>query len=64
MSQYFPAGKALGNSVLNRKIDRGEYNTLVEEMEKLGFYKGWIQDLQSHGHYRPDFGSDMPFGVE
>lgn len=62
MAQYFPAGKALEHAVLGREINSDEYNSVVGEMERLGFYKGWVQDLQSQGHYRPDFGTDHPFG--
>jgi len=61
MAQYFPAGKALGHAVLGREISKAEYDSVVEEMERLGFYKGWVQDLKSHGHYRPDFRKDHPF---
>lgn len=61
MAQYYPANKALNHAVLGREITRAEYDSVVQELETLGFYKGWIQELQSHGHYRPDFESDIPF---
>ena len=64
MAQYYPVGKALEHEVLNREINRDEYNGVVLEMETLGFYKGWVQDLQSHAHYRPDFKRDHPFENE
>lgn len=62
MAQYFPAGKAVAHAVLGREINSKEYNSVVGEMENLGFYKGWVQDLKSQGHYRPDFRTDHPFG--
>jgi putative pyruvate formate lyase activating enzyme len=62
MAQYYPAGKVLKHAVLGRAVNREEYKSVVNEMETLGFYKGWVQDLRSHEHYRPDFQSDHPFG--
>jgi hypothetical protein len=38
-----------------------EYETVKTELEKLGFYKGWIQDIESSDHYLPDFEMDKPF---
>jgi putative pyruvate formate lyase activating enzyme len=64
MAQYYPAGLALKHSVLNREINRQEYESVIKEMETLGFYKGWVQDLESHAHYRPDFQRDHPFKGE
>jgi putative pyruvate formate lyase activating enzyme len=61
MAQYYPAGRALSHIDLGRVIHSDEYNSILSEMEKLGFYKGWLQDLQSQGNYRPDFGSEIPF---
>ncbi len=64
MAQYYPAGEVVNHATLGREISPAEYESVVQEMENLGFYKGWVQDLQSPGHYRPDFRHDRPFGEE
>jgi putative pyruvate formate lyase activating enzyme len=64
MAQYYPTSKALGYHDLGRELNQIEYKSVVKEMKKLGFYKGWVQDLQSHMHYRPDFQKDHPFRIE
>lgn len=64
MAQYYPASKAVNHLVLGRGISSNEYDVVVHEMETLGFYKGWVQDMESQGNYRPDFGNDHPFSGE
>ncbi len=61
MSQYYPAADAVGHSGLGRSLHRDEYEQVVEEFYKLGFHRGWIQEMDSPGHYRPDFHNDHPF---
>ena len=61
MSQYWPTPAVADHPLLGRTLNREEYEIVVEEMEKLGFYKGWVQELESHGYYRPDFLKDHPF---
>jgi putative pyruvate formate lyase activating enzyme len=61
MAQYYPVNKAINHAVLGREILEAEYNSVVQELETLGFYKGWVQELQSQANYRPDFESDIPF---
>ncbi len=61
MSQYYPTVKVLNNKNLNRKINREEYERVVQRLEDLGF-KGWIQDIESSDSYRPDFNRHTPFG--
>jgi putative pyruvate formate lyase activating enzyme len=61
MAQYYPAAEVLAHSNLGRPICLAEYNSVVEEIETLGFYKGWVQDMESHMYYRPDFQSKNPF---
>ncbi len=61
MSQYYPTYKAGAYSTLNRKLSAGEYNRVVAEMENLGLCNGWIQELDSHDNYRPDFSKEHPF---
>ena len=62
MSQYSPVPDTLGLRPLNRKLKVSEYYQVVEEMEQLGFSKGWVQEIDSAGFYFPDFESENPFG--
>jgi hypothetical protein len=61
MAQYYPAYKAVGHPELARPVTEEEYGRVVEEMERLGLDRGWIQEFESRDHYRPDFGLDHPF---
>jgi len=46
MSQYFPAHKALGHPVLDRKITLQEYEAALEAFEAAGLENGWQQELE------------------
>ena len=61
MSQYHPVIEVKDHSNLNRSLYHEEYMEVAEEMEKLGFRNGWVQDLDSHHNYRPDFSKENPF---
>lgn len=61
MSQYYPVYKAVSHPLLNRLLSMDEYEAVVNEMEKLGFYKGWTQEPESQRNYRPDFDQKHPF---
>ncbi|HLN53375.1 MAG TPA: radical SAM protein [Lentimicrobium sp.] len=61
MAQYHPVAGAIGHSTLGRTITKEEYNTVVAEMERLGFANGWIQELDSNREYLPDFEWEHPF---
>ena len=61
MSQYNPIANVKDTIPLNRKILESEYAMVVEHFNKLGFTKGWIQELQSAECYNPDFNSASPF---
>lgn len=61
MSQYWPVPHMENHPELGRLITVEEYNLVVEKMESLGFYKGWVQELHSHENYRPDFRNRHPF---
>jgi putative pyruvate formate lyase activating enzyme len=61
MAQYFPTPAVKYHESLNRTLSREEYDTVKNELENLGFYKGWVQELESNENYRPDFESDKPF---
>jgi putative pyruvate formate lyase activating enzyme len=64
MSQYHPIPGMRDHPELNRTITREEYEEVVEEFEKLGFYRGWTQELESESNYNPDFDRDHPFEIE
>ncbi len=55
MSQYYPTPMVSGFPELDRYVSSGEYDEVLEEFERLGFYRGWVQDLESPHCYRPDF---------
>jgi putative pyruvate formate lyase activating enzyme len=61
MAQYFPTPAMKHHATLNRTLTAEEYETVKNELEYLGFYKGWVQELESNESYRPDFESDKPF---
>lgn len=61
MSQYYPTACVAGHAVLGRQITAMEYHQVLVAMEDLGFHKGWIQDFDSPGNYRPDFSKENPF---
>lgn len=59
MSQYFPPKKILTYKTLNQNITQNEYNELIDYYYKLGFYKGWIQELSSKDCYRPNIANNI-----
>ena len=61
MSQYYPTYKVAGHSQLGRTLKANEYQKAVNELERLGFSYGWVQDISSHENYRPDFFKEKPF---
>lgn len=63
MSQYFPTDEVKNHSKLKRTITGEEYDKVVGAFHNLGFYRGWVQDLESHATFRPDFSGDQPFEV-
>jgi len=60
MSQYYPTEKVIENINLKRKLKSSEYEFVVQRFNELGF-NGWIQELESSDHYKPDFLSHTPF---
>jgi putative pyruvate formate lyase activating enzyme len=61
MSQYHPTYYVKNHYLLNRTLYKSEYDSVVKEMEILGFRNGWIQDMDSFENYRPDFSREDPF---
>lgn len=61
MSQYYPTENVTTHRFLGRTISHDEYERVVDTFHELGFYRGWIQDLESHSQFRPDFFREKPF---
>ncbi len=64
MSQYFPPFEIDEFPELNRTLHAREYARVVEEFHRLGFRKGWIQELESSQHYRPNFSNGLFAGEQ
>jgi len=62
MAQYFPTPAVKTHPELGRTLSLEEYDRVKSELEILGFYKGWVQELESSDFYLPDFEMDKPFG--
>lgn len=61
MAQYWPTPQVQCHPKLGRSVLPEEYGIVVEEIHRLGLLKGWVQELESHDHYRPDFDREHPF---
>jgi len=61
MAQYYPTRPVAGHPTLGRSVTEAEYRQVVDAMEALGMYHGWIQEFDSSDFYRPDFDQDHPF---
>ncbi|MCC7430721.1 radical SAM protein [bacterium] len=61
MAQFCPTEKTKNHSNLGRFLHKEEYEEVLEEFEKLGFYRGWTQELGSSTFYQPDFFKKHPF---
>ncbi len=61
MSQYHPTPLVANHPRLGRTLTVEEYAEVLEEFDRLGFYRGWVQELDSPSNYRPDFAYDHPF---
>lgn len=61
MAQYYPTPAVADHPELSRPLTWEEYDEVLEEFYRLGFYRGWIQDPESERCYRPDFEQSRPF---
>ena len=61
MSQYYPTPRVSCHPRLNTTVSIEEYSLIVAELDRLGMDNGWIQELSSSSHYRPDFDTCNPF---
>lgn len=55
MGQYHPCTHNIKHEELNRTLTMQEYKEVEEYFYSLGFYKGWLQDINSNDNYLPDF---------
>ena len=55
MAQYHPPPSVRNHPILGRTLLKEEYDTVLDEMSRLNFHRGWIQELESHHNYLPDF---------
>jgi putative pyruvate formate lyase activating enzyme len=61
MSQYSPQYKARRYPAINRPLRRAEYEEIVNYALALGLENAFVQELESHAQYVPDFAQDNPF---
>jgi putative pyruvate formate lyase activating enzyme len=61
MSQYYPTPAVRNHPKLGRTLHPDEYEEVVVEFERLGFWRGWVQEPGSPHSYRPDFDLSHPF---
>jgi len=61
MSQCHPTENVRNHPAIDRILYKDEYESVVKEMERLGFRNGWVQDMESHKNYQPDFSKGNPF---
>ena len=46
MSQYYPTFKAHDFKDISRRVDKEEYNNVVDEAHLLGLNNGWVQEYE------------------
>ncbi|HWR83450.1 MAG TPA: radical SAM protein [Candidatus Deferrimicrobium sp.] len=61
MSQFNPTPAVTDHPDLGRRLTSEEYDEVVEELERLGFHRGFLQELSSAEHYCPSFENEHPF---
>ncbi len=64
MSQYYPAHLAFSEMELSRSLTKKEYERVVKAMDEFGIRRGFIQEMESFNHYRPDFNKNHPFELD
>ncbi|MFQ5498999.1 MAG: radical SAM protein [Candidatus Zixiibacteriota bacterium] len=61
MSQYYPTPAVADHSQLSRCLYPEEYEEVLDEFDRLGLQRGFVQQLSSADNYRPDFRKSHPF---
>lgn len=64
MSQYSPRYKVFDCPGLNRTLTENEYDMVTDYALDLGLKNAFVQGLESHGHYLPDFTHESPFNTD
>lgn len=64
MSQYSPQYKAGQYPPINRTLTEVEYHEVMDFALALGLENAFIQELESHDSYLPDFTKENPFNQE
>jgi putative pyruvate formate lyase activating enzyme len=55
MTQYHPTYHAQNYSRISRHISESEYEAALHSLEEAGLENGWVQDMEAHENYLPDF---------
>ncbi len=55
MAQFHPSHQAAGHPLLQRTVSAGEYARALRGFEAAGLSEGYLQELDAHEHYLPDF---------
>ncbi|MDD4012703.1 MAG: radical SAM protein [Candidatus Omnitrophica bacterium] len=62
MSQYYPAYKAMNFPGIDRRVEKREYDEVIDVMEELGFSNGWVQPFG--GDFNEELaGENFPPGI-
>lgn len=61
MSQYEPVYQSKDFPELNRTVSKKEFEKVFDYLTKLGFENGWVQELDSHSAFLPNFVKENPF---
>ncbi len=61
MFQYTPAAGAGAGSLPRRRVDREEYDTVMNWLHEFGIEEGFVQDLENDTDWFPDFTRPRPF---
>ena len=61
MSQYSPQYRACEYSGIDRTLTEEEYDRVIGYAVDLGLENIFIQELESHAQYLPDFAQERPF---
>lgn len=62
MAQYTPIKNLDLPPELQHSLTETEYAKVINHIEELGFYRGWIQDLEAADQFVPDFSiTNNPF---
>ena len=61
MAQYFPPDGVALPDQLNRRLTEEEYAEVVEAFQRMGFTRGWVQELEAADNYKPHFNQKTSF---